>query len=717
MRRLPRTFFVLCSLLLTAQTRSAPVPSPVAPVASDSSATPPAPDHAGLSAPPELAIAYGNLGVRLGDESIFKGIVGAAAWDSSQELVWFTSKSTLYVIDLRDSQRQAVPIAEKMPEGSFGISGVSTADSGSAYAGIYPIIVISAKPRVDHGSGAYGEIWEEQDKAARKLISKIKITGAQWLTAQIGRKPRAGEAAVPSTFTAVGRVSLPKGAGDCEDPKSCGQAALFGSTVYRLIVTSQSCGDACHTGCTLYDPASKMYTNPGAGGAWGASPNQSATCTDYLFSQSGNSYLVGKAICQIGATINCAQADEWNYVGWYRGAGVPTGGPDVANAPSERVAEPLPRVPLKGGVSKNYTMLLSRDVTESRVSMSLMRALATRFHAVCMAVSKGDFILAHRVLDRHHNRVDSPVAFVSRLSRDVHGGLNSCRALNEYWDAAPDTVDLSKHVSEEGGEQHLEISPWASAYGEDVEFVYEDGAWRLFNVDDFFFVIPRSLFNRLQGKLPALNGAESARVTVIDDAEVTPLLSAKQAEKVQKFLEKQNDSLPKPQHEYLEVFEHPPASVTRNFDGLYFPSGSPDVAIAVAQAAMKPTAQEAINYCAQLKVGDVTGFQIAQANPYTRRDVAVWRLNKAGDAYLAYACWEWHASTGNRWTGFGTQAGCKNVSGGEAKPEDASIPSDRRQVFCGVPFPYADELKRLAESKASGAIKAREAAIRKVGFK
>lgn len=276
----------------------------------------PAPPSAPVA---EVAIAYGKAGLKLGDTALVPGQVDAAAWDSAQELLWFTKGATLHVIDLRDPQRTAVPIAEKMPDGGFAVTGVSTADSGTSYAGLYPILVLGAKPKIDPGSGAYGGIWEDQDKDARKKIAEIKLVGTPWLTAQVGRKP-ARPAAPAATFAEAARVALPKGAGECDDKDMCGTARTFGPTTYRLVVTSHSCGDACHTGCALYDPAGKKYTNPEAGGPWGRRPEGSGTCDGYVFSPSGTSYLNGHSVCRIAATVDCTQTEDWTYAGWSRGA-------------------------------------------------------------------------------------------------------------------------------------------------------------------------------------------------------------------------------------------------------------------------------------------------------------------------------------------------------------------------------------------------------------
>lgn len=304
-----------CSAFVSTQASAAPEPSP-----GPSSAPVSAPASAPASAPvSEVAIAYGKAGVKVGDTPVFAGPVDAAAWDSAQDLVWFTSKSTLFVIDLRVPQRTAVSIAEKMPAGSFGVSGVSTADSGTSYAGVYPVLVFSEKTGIDQGSGAYGGIWEDQDKDARQKIARISIVGTAWLASQVGRSPSAPRAKA-ATFGGARRVALPKGVGECDDREMCGTATAFGPTPYRLVVISHSCGDACYTGCALYSPASKKYTHPEAGGAWGARPEGAGACEGHVFSPSGTSYLNGQTICRIGATIVCTQTEDWKYVGWDRGA-------------------------------------------------------------------------------------------------------------------------------------------------------------------------------------------------------------------------------------------------------------------------------------------------------------------------------------------------------------------------------------------------------------
>ena len=67
-----------------------------------------------LSAPAAAApqlVSFGDGGVRLGETKLFDKAVDGAAHDAAQELIWFSSAGTLYVIDLRDAARTPVAIA------------------------------------------------------------------------------------------------------------------------------------------------------------------------------------------------------------------------------------------------------------------------------------------------------------------------------------------------------------------------------------------------------------------------------------------------------------------------------------------------------------------------------------------------------------------------------------------------------------------------------
>ncbi len=345
--------------------------------------------RSGHADPGGLAIAYGKTGIKLGDESIFAGDVEGAAWDPGQELIWFKSKGTLSVIDLRAKTRKPVAIAKKMPPGAFGVSGVSTAGWNTDYAGIYPVIVVGKKPKVGQDAGAYGEIWEDQDKAARKLIKKVKIVGARWLKAQAKRKAR--PLSTPVNTEVVGKVTLPAGT-ECEDDDTCGEARAFGGTGLQLVVTEYGCGDACHMSCVLYDPKSKKFTSPSAGGAWSATPSDEADCFDYQFSPSGTSYVSGSSRCEVGKTISCTSSADWAYVGWVDGGTSSTGSPaEAAIAGMQVLRDDMCRCTNKACATKVHTrfealLAIHKDTTGTPEQTAQLKKVAEEY-AKCMGTA------------------------------------------------------------------------------------------------------------------------------------------------------------------------------------------------------------------------------------------------------------------------------------------------------------------------------------------
>ena len=273
------------------------------------------------AAAPQL-VSFGDAGVKLGDASLFAKPVDGAAHDAAQELIWFRSKGTLYVIDLRDPARTPVAIAKNFGDGAFGVSGLSKADWNATYAGIYPVLDLGRAAKVKHGMGAYGGMWEEQDAAAKKAIKKVKIVGKKWLDKQKKRAPRTG-AAAPKLGEFTGKmVKLPGERDDCDGGNvDCGDTLAFGDTAFQLVVVASSCGDACHKSCSFYDPKTKKFADPGAlKGAWSATiaEDASASCfgEDYGL-RAGGEYFMGSKRCTVSAKdVTCVEDSGWHHVGW-----------------------------------------------------------------------------------------------------------------------------------------------------------------------------------------------------------------------------------------------------------------------------------------------------------------------------------------------------------------------------------------------------------------
>ncbi|HUQ02347.1 MAG TPA: hypothetical protein VM261_07610 [Kofleriaceae bacterium] len=273
------------------------------------------------AAAPQL-ISFGDAGVKLGDAALFAKPVDGAAFDAAQELLWFRSTGTLYVIDLRDPARAPVAIAKNAGDGAFGIKGLSTASWNATYAGVYPVLSIGKSTKVTTGLGAYGGMWEDQDRDAKKAIKKIKIVGKKWLDKQKKRAPRTA-AAAPKLGEFTGKlVTLPGDRDECDGGGiDCGDTLAFGDTAFQLVVVSSSCGDACHLSCVFYDPKTKKFADPGAPkGAWSATipADSGASCfgEDYGLRAGGEYFMGGKRCTVSSKEVTCTEASGWHHVGW-----------------------------------------------------------------------------------------------------------------------------------------------------------------------------------------------------------------------------------------------------------------------------------------------------------------------------------------------------------------------------------------------------------------
>lgn len=275
---------------------------------------------ASAAAAPQL-VSFGDSGVRLGDTTLFAKKVDGAAHDAAQELIWFRSEGTLYVIDLRDPARTPVAIAKNMPDGGFSVSGLSTADYQTAYAGIYPNLAIARSAKITQRSGAYGGIWEDQDRDAKKAIKKMKIVGKKWLDKQKKRTPRAVPASPKVGGFSGQLVKLPADFACESDNLDCGDTLPFGDTGFMLVVIASACGDACHADCVFYDPKTKRFAAPlAAKGAWMTKipPDGAASCFAESYGlRAGGEYFSGTKRCTVSATeVACTDDAAWNHVGW-----------------------------------------------------------------------------------------------------------------------------------------------------------------------------------------------------------------------------------------------------------------------------------------------------------------------------------------------------------------------------------------------------------------
>jgi hypothetical protein len=263
------------------------------------------------------AIAYGAGGLRLGADVIYPRPVTAAGYDAKMDLVWFVSKGSLQVIDLRDAKYKPVVVVKKFPDVDFMISGLSTADSATGPTDVYADIELGKKNKVRPLEGAWAAPDPEQRvEAMKKKIRKLKVVGSKWLKKLAQRAPRTTDLIAASTAMPEVKPPVEMCTGDYEGGDGCGAMQTFGNTGLGLAEVSMSCGDACYTECVLYDPKTKLWADPvSPSSAWGKKA-ETGDCWGYSFDRDGKNYYIAKTHCTIGDKgITCTEDEAWRYIG------------------------------------------------------------------------------------------------------------------------------------------------------------------------------------------------------------------------------------------------------------------------------------------------------------------------------------------------------------------------------------------------------------------
>src|SRR5262245_19531646 len=98
---------------------------------------------------PDDVAVFGAGGIQIGEVRVFSGPVDGAAFDADDDLIWFVSKGTLEVIDLRAPRRPAIVIAKGLPTASFQIAGWSHASFASDDTGVYPLLRLDKRSTVE----------------------------------------------------------------------------------------------------------------------------------------------------------------------------------------------------------------------------------------------------------------------------------------------------------------------------------------------------------------------------------------------------------------------------------------------------------------------------------------------------------------------------------------------------------------------------------------
>lgn len=259
------------------------------------------------------AIAYGETGIRVGADVVVKGKVDGAAYDPAMDLVWFTTKGTLQVLDLRTPKAKPVVIVKKMPDVGFWVNGASTASWNTDYTAAYMTLDLTKKkPKLAAGEGAYGPVDQDATDKLKKKIKKAKLVGQRWL-AKLAKRPLS--AVTIPTPAPQPNVTLPADMCHADDVADCGSSISFGTTAYQLVTTELSCGDACYTACALYDPKTKKWADPDAPDSKWDKTAESGPCDGYFFDSDGKTYVNTTMRCTLGSPIQCSDDTPWAYIG------------------------------------------------------------------------------------------------------------------------------------------------------------------------------------------------------------------------------------------------------------------------------------------------------------------------------------------------------------------------------------------------------------------
>lgn len=294
---------VALSVVALSATRTAAAPTP-APASNPTKSPPPVAKaladalraEAGGKAVALVARADGLVAMAPGGswtKTLFAGPVASAVLDDGLELVWFLSRGSLYVLDLRATEAKPVVIATGLTEDipfsvlrtrkTAGDGGLAST-AGRDFA--WTVLTWSAKPAL----GRESLDGEEGAPPGAKLV------GAAWLRAELGREAKRRPAGKP--HPALPAVALPEGIGECEDPELCGSALPFGPTGHQLVVVTHSCGDFCYVQCLLYDPAKRLFGVPPVPATWSAAPEEFGSCEGYFFELAGPRFLFGTSACE-----------------------------------------------------------------------------------------------------------------------------------------------------------------------------------------------------------------------------------------------------------------------------------------------------------------------------------------------------------------------------------------------------------------------------------
>ncbi len=313
------------------------------------------------------------------------------------------------------------------------------------------------------------------------------------------------------------------------------------------------------------------------------------------------------------------------------------------------------------------------------IDLPLMRRLAKRLEAVCAATTEGDYALASRAWSYDARAKRGPQELAWHL--DLNTEPASCSKFRMFWDERATVEDLPP-ISANACTGVVGVSVAGK-----VEFVIEQGHWKLDRVDDLF-------------------------LTKDPQARARGILNQKAKDRIRAFGKRPRPTnLPDPSDLEIKLGFHPPKELLREFADFTLEFRCFRLIQATSAIGLAQMAEEAKAYCANLKIGDVTDFTVGYLEP--SKDWASWTIDpETGEGRLRYLrYYEEGYPSARVWTGYGRAPRTDGRRSVESKPEESNVPRQKRQVLCVRPFPYAADVQQFIRAKVVAAVEERDRII------
>jgi len=257
---------------------------------------------------------------------LVSGAVRGGGMDSRAELLWMVRHGTVEVMDLRARNASATAIVTGVPNVTVTVRPIKReSDAVTIWPsgeGLGPVLTLEWGPSFRIVQSASMDF--TSDGTPQDALKAVSLVGSEWLRSVTARK-LVPLKAIP--ISEIATVTVPEEMSECDQDRHCGDAAEFGKTGWKLVVTQFGCGERCQRGCLLLDVKTGRWATPPSSAVWEAPKSGFVTgpCGPYALARDGQHYLFEGQLCRPGET--CRQMDG-PVLGWLDGT-TWAGGPSL----------------------------------------------------------------------------------------------------------------------------------------------------------------------------------------------------------------------------------------------------------------------------------------------------------------------------------------------------------------------------------------------------